>query len=116
MGLTAAMVHYFRRPPHSISPARAGEGAFERACRPSLVTFCLFVQEAMLQSREIAMTLPLAGMRVLDVSQVMTGPFCCMLLGDLGADVIKVEPPDGGDHPPGHDGIQAERAPTVSAS
>ncbi len=63
------------------------------------------------------MVAPLVGLKVLDISERIAGPFCAKLLGDLGADVVKVEPPDGGDRsralgpfPGGHPDLERSAA------
>ena len=49
------------------------------------------------QTTEADDDLPLAGIRVLDLSRILAGPWCAMVLGDLGAEVVKVEHPTRGD-------------------
>ena len=45
---------------------------------------------------------PLSGVRVIDVSTILAGPLCCQILGDFGAEVIKIEHPVAGDSMRGH--------------
>lgn len=46
--------------------------------------------------------LPLEGIRVIDASTILAGPMCCQILGDFGAEVIKIENPRSGDNMRGH--------------
>jgi crotonobetainyl-CoA:carnitine CoA-transferase CaiB-like acyl-CoA transferase len=61
------------------------------------VRFHLTCKGATVNRREMCMTYALEGVMVLDLSRVLAGPFCGMMLADMGAEVLKIEEPAGGD-------------------
>ena len=62
------------------------------------------------QTTEIDPPMPLAGVTVIDASSIVAGPLCCQVLGDYGADVLKIEHPRLGDSMRGH-GPQKDGVP-----
>src|SRR5580700_12074885 len=58
----------------------------------------------MLENMDQTPSLPLTGIRVVALEQAVAAPFCSRQLADMGADVVKVERPDGGDLARGYDG------------
>src|SRR2546423_9513241 len=81
-----------KRSRSSARPRKSGDPGSKKRRKPTLDSRLRGNER---KRREGAAHLPLSGIRVVEFSHMVMGPTCGMILGDLGAEVIKVEPPGG---------------------
>jgi crotonobetainyl-CoA:carnitine CoA-transferase CaiB-like acyl-CoA transferase len=93
--------HGSHPPPHTDLASGSDKNVIAEAHSPvimnPLIEYCYFARQEHRMKNNSQIDFALQGYRILDLSRILAGPYCSMLLGDQGAEVIKVERPGTGD-------------------